>query len=206
MKKAIIYLHGFNSASLDQSGNLLTTKQKLVVLDKFSREKQIKLFTPNVDYRNFNYVIRYLTEVFEDLQSNGFKVLFMGSSLGGFTSEYMAMKTHSKAIMINPAISPSELLTQYIGVTENFELNGAFDWSMAHCEQFSDYETELSLQSNMQIDRTVLLDMADELIDSSKTLEKYQEIAKVFTYPGGSHAFEHIEEALPVIGKEINSL
>ena len=43
--------------------------------------------------------------------------------------------------------------------------------------------------------------MADELIDSSKTLEKYQQIADVITFPDGSHGFEHIEEALPVIDK-----
>ena len=45
--------------------------------------------------------------------------------------------------------------------------------------------------------------MADELIDSTKTLEKYQEIAEVVTFSGGSHGFEHIEEALPVIKKVI---
>jgi predicted esterase YcpF (UPF0227 family) len=206
MKKIIIYLHGFNSASLDQSGSLLTSKQKLVVLDRYTKEKQIKFFTPNIDYRSFENVIRYLTELFDDFRSKGFKVLFMGSSLGGFTSEYMAVKTQSKAIMINPAISPSELLTQFIGVSENFELSEPFDWSMAHCEQFISYEAELSKHLNSKINRTILLDMADELIDSSSTLEKYKKIADVITYPGGSHGFEHIEEALPVIEKVIDSL
>ncbi len=205
MKKAIIYLHGFNSASLDLSGNLLTSKQKLVVLDRFSKEKQIKFCTPNIDYRSFENVIRYLTELFEDFKSKDFNVLFMGSSLGGYTSEYMAMKTQSKAIMINPAISPSELLTQFIGVSENFELNEPFDWSMAHCEQYISYEKELNKQLNNKISRTILLDMADELIDSSKTLEKYQQIADVITFPGGSHRFEHIEEALSAIDKVIDS-
>jgi len=47
--------------------------------------------------------------------------------------------------------------------------------------------------------RTLLLDMGDELIDSSKTQEKYNDIAEVFTYVGGSHSFEHIQDALPII-------
>ena len=206
MKKAIIYLHGFNSASLDLSGNLLTSKQKLVVLDRFSKEKQIKFCTPNVDYRSFEDVTRYLTELFEDFKSKDFNVLFMGSSLGGFTSEYMAMTTQSKAIMINPAISPSALLTQFIGVSENFELNEPFDWSMSHCEQYISYEEEVNKQLNNKISRTILLDMADELINSSETLKKYQEIAKIVTFQGGSHGFEHIEEALPVIEQVIDSI
>ena len=199
MKKAIIYLHGFNSASLDLSGKLLTSKQKLVVLDEFCQQNQIKYCTPNVDYRDYAQLIIDLTQLFNDLESEGFKVFFMGSSLGAFTSEYMAMKTSSKAIMINPAISPSELLTQYIGVSENFEIKQTFDWNKAHCEQFKSYEDELQQLPANQISRTLLLDMADELIDSAKTVESYQETAEVVTFAGGSHSFEHIEEAMPVI-------
>ena len=205
MKNAIIYLHGFNSASVDLSGNLLISKQKLVLLNRFCQENQIKFCTPNVDYRNFEQLIRGLTQLFADLEGEGYKVLFMGSSLGGFTSEYMAMKTRTKAIMINPAISPSELLLQYIGVTENFEIKQDFDWNKAHCDQYQAYEDTLKELPENQLCRLVLLDMADELIDSSKTLERYKEIAKVVTFEGGSHGFEHIEEAMPVIKEVIYS-
>jgi len=203
MKNAIIYLHGFNSASLDLAGHLLTSKQKLVVLDRFCKKSQIEFFSPNVDYRDFASLISELTRKFLDLNELGYQVLFMGSSLGGFTSEYMAMKMQTKAIMINPAICPSELLTNYIGVTENFEIKQAFDWNQANCDQFRVYKAELQNISDVQIKRTVLLDMGDELIDSSKTLAKYQEIAEVLTFEGGSHGFEHIEEALPMIKKVI---
>jgi len=205
MKNAIIYLHGFNSASVDLSGKLLTSKQKLVVLNRFCQENKIKFCTPNVDYRNFEQLIADLTRSYNDLEGEGYSVLFMGSSLGGFTSEYMAMKTRTKAIMINPAISPSELLLQFIGVTENFEIKQAFDWNIAHCDQYQAYEEELREQSESQGYRLILLDMADELIDSFKTLGKYHETAKVVTFEGGSHGFEHIEEAMPVIKEVIYS-
>ena len=45
--------------------------------------------------------------------------------------------------------------------------------------------------------------MADELIDSEKTLAMYKEKANVMTYAGGSHSFEHIREALPLIEKVV---
>ncbi len=199
MKNAIIYLHGFNSASLDLSGNLLTSKQKLCVLDQWCQQDQIKFFSPNVDYRNFKKIINDLTQLFINLESEGYTVSFMGSSLGGFSSEYMAMKTQAKAIMINPAITPSELLLQFVGVSENFEIKQTFDWTEEHCEQYQPYENELNTFSDDQISRTIFLDMADELIDSSKTLAKYQGRAKVVTFSGGSHGFEHIDEALPTI-------
>jgi predicted esterase YcpF (UPF0227 family) len=203
MKNAIIYLHGFNSASLDLSGKLLTSKEKLVVLNEFCQKNQILFYTPNVDYRNFEQLIADLTRVYCDFKDDGYKMLFMGSSLGGFTSEYMAMKTRTTAIMINPAISPAELLTQFIGVGENFETKQAYDWNMTHCEQFIHYENELKNDSGRGIKKIVFVDMGDELIDAQKTLEKYQTTAEVVAFEGGSHGFEHIKEALPIIEKII---
>jgi predicted esterase YcpF (UPF0227 family) len=202
MKTAIIYLHGFNSASLDRNGNLLTSKQKLVVMQAFCQQNNIAFFSPNVDYRDFQSLVEDMLFEWNQFLDQGYQVVFMGSSMGGFASEYLAMKTGSKAIMINPAITPSELLTQFIGETENSELGLPYDWQQSHCEQYLLYQQHL--ENNTQvIDRTILLDMADELIDSQQTLLKYQNKAKLLTFEGGSHSFEHIKQALPAIERVI---
>ncbi len=205
MEYAIIYLHGFNSASLDLSGNLLVSKQKLAVLKEFCEDRKIKLYTPNVDYSDFKKIVNDLLLSFKDFEAEAYKVIFMGSSLGGFTSEYMAMKTKTKAIMINPAMFPATLLTQFIGTTENFETHQPYNWKIQHCEQYQQYEHELR-SSKENIDCTILLDMGDELLDSHLTLKQFNSSAKIITYPGGSHSFEHIEQALPTIEKVIYSL
>ncbi len=204
MKKAIIYLHGFNSASLDLEGNLLRSKEKLQVMQEFCAQKDILFFTPNVDYRDFESLVEDMIFEWNQYLDQSYDVIFMGSSMGGFASEYLAMKTGCKAIMINPAIKPSELLPQFIGVTENYETAEAYQWQQADCEQLERYEEELE-SSTQKIDRTVLLDEADELIDSAKTLAIYKEKANVVTYDGGSHSFEHIKQALPTIEKVIFS-
>jgi hypothetical protein len=202
MKTAIIYLHGFNSASLDRDGNLLQSKQKLVVMQAFCQQNNIVFFSPNVDYRDFQSLVEDMLFEWNQFLDQGYQVVFMGSSMGGFASEYLAMKTGSKAIMINPAITPSELLTQFIGETENSELGFPYDWQQSHCEQYLLYQQHL--ENNTQvIDRTILLDMADELIDSQQTLLKYQNKAKLLTFEGGSHSFEHIKQALPAIERVI---
>lgn len=198
MKKAIIYLHGFNSASLDLQGNLLTSKEKLHVLQDFCAKKEIVFYTPNVDYRDFETIVEDMLFEWNQYLDKSYDVFFMGSSMGGFASEYLAMKTGCKAIMINPAIKPSELLAKYIGNIENFETAHPYEWQQVHCEQFKRYEQNLD-DNQQQLDRTLLLDMADELIDSEKTLALYKEKANVVTYAGGSHSFEHIKQALPVI-------
>jgi len=198
MKKAIIYLHGFNSASLDIKGDLLTSKEKLLVMQEFCTQKDILLYTPNVDYRDFEGIIEDMLFQWNQYLDQSYDVIFMGSSMGGFTSEYLAMKTGCKAIMINPAITPSDLLPQFIGVTENYETGQAYQWDQNNCEQYNYYEKEI-INSSQSMDRTILLDMADELIDSANTLSLYKDKANVVGYDGGSHGFEHIKQALPII-------
>lgn len=198
MKKAIIYLHGFNSASLNIDGELLISKEKLQVLQKFCLQKDIQFYTPNIDYRDFGGIVEDMIFQWNQFLDQSYDVIFMGSSMGGFASEYLATKTGCKAIMINPAITPSELLPQFIGVAENYETGEAYQWVQSDCEQYHMYENELK-NSSQRTDRTILLDMADELIDSENTLFLYKDKANVVTYKGGSHSFEHIKQALPVI-------
>jgi predicted esterase YcpF (UPF0227 family) len=203
-KTVIIYLHGFNSASLDLNGNLLTSKEKLLVMQEFCADKTVLFYTPNVDYCDFQNLIEDLLFEWNQFLDQGFDVFFMGSSMGGFASEYLAMKTGCKAIMINPAIKPSELLRQFISVSENYETGRPFHWDQQHCEQYQSYEQEIA--DNFQaIDRTILVDRADELIDAEKTIAKYQAIADVVAFDGGSHSFEHMRQALPVIERVIFS-
>lgn len=121
MKRAIVYLHGFNSASLDSHGKLLTAKEKLAVLQAFCTERGVLLYAPNLDYRDFQGLIEDLLFEWNQLLDQGYDVVFMGSSMGGFSSEYLAYKTGARAIMINPAVKPSAVLPQFIGVTANFE-------------------------------------------------------------------------------------
>jgi uncharacterized protein len=202
MKKAIIYLHGFNSASINLDGNLLTKKEKLLVMQTFCADHNVLFFTPNVDYRDFQNLVEDMLYEWNQFLDQGYEVVFMGSSMGGFASEYLAMKTGSKAIMINPVISPSELLPQFIGVSENFETAQPYEWNQLHCQQYHAYEQELTNHSQ-SIDRTILLDRADELLDAEKTNLKYQSIAQVIVFEAGSHSFEHMRQALPVVEKVI---
>ena len=202
MKKAIIYLHGFNSASLDLEADLLISKEKLQVLEQFCSQKDILFYTPNVDYRDFEGIVEDMLFQWNQYLDQSYDVIFMGSSMGGFTSEYLAMKTGCKAIMINPVIIASELLSQFMGVTENYETAQPYQWDQQHCNQYIEYEKAIQ-NSPQAVDRTLLLDMADELIDSNNTVLVYKDKANVVTYDGGSHSFEHIKQALPVIEQVI---
>lgn len=194
-KQAIIYLHGFNSASLDNEGRLLVRKAKLAVLQEFCRDHQIQLITPNVDYRDFEGLVEDQLLLWNQLLDQGYQVAFMGSSMGGFASEYLAMKTGSPAILINPVIMPTITLKKFIGVTANYETDAAYEWSQENCQIFQELEQELR-QSNRILDRLVLLDRGDQLLNANASLLHYQRLGEVLTFEGGSHSFEHMREAL----------
>lgn len=196
MKTVIIYLHGFNSASVDAEGNLLSSKPKLPILAEFCRRKQWLLSAPNLDYRDFPAVLESLSLAWNQYLDQGYQVIFMGSSLGGFTSLYLAIKTASQAIMINPALTPSQLLQQFVGLNQDPQTGQAYAWQLNHCQQFLAYELAVE-QFSPAIKPIILLDMADELIDSQATLDRYKDRAELICFAGGSHSFEHMAQALP---------
>lgn len=195
MKIALIYLHGFNSASVDAEGNLLRSKPKLPILAEFCRRKHWLLSAPNLDYRDFQSVLDSLCLAWNQYLDQGYQVIFMGSSLGGFTSLYLGMKTASQAIMINPALTPSQLLQQFIGLNQDPQTGQAYEWQMDHCQQFLAYEQALE-QFSPALKPIILLDMADELIDSHVTVDRYHDRAELICFAGGSHSFEHMAQAL----------
>ena len=117
----------------------------------FCLHKDILFYTPNIDYRDFQEIVEDMLFQWNQYLDQSYDVVFMGSSMGGFASEYLAMKTGCKAIMINPVITPSELLQQFVGVTENFETGQPYNWDQSHCEQYMEYEKELE-SSNQQVD------------------------------------------------------
>ena len=200
--KAIIYLHGFNSASLNLDGKLLTGKEKLLIMQAFCTKNNVLFYTPNFDYRDFQNIIENVLYEWNRYLDQGYEVIFMGSSMGGFASEYLAMKTGSHAIMINPAINPSKLLKQFVGVTKNYETGQPYQWTEHHCEQYQHYQQALA-DNHQAIKRTILLDKADELIDSEETIVHYRGLAHIVAFDGGSHSFEHMQQAIPVIEKVV---
>ena len=204
-KTAIIYLHGFNSASLDHEGRLIVRKAKLAVLQGFCADHQIELVAPNVDYRDFEGLVEDQLLLWNQLLDKGYQVIFMGSSMGGFASEYLAMKTGSPAVLINPVISPTALLPHFIGVTSNYETGADYDWSAEHCHNYQIFEHELC-QSNRVLNRLVLLDMGDELLDAHLALNHYQSLGKVVSFQAGSHSFDHMQDALPSLKSLLEAL
>jgi predicted esterase YcpF (UPF0227 family) len=201
MTEKLIYLHGFNSASVDDEGNLIATKTKLQLLSQFCRQHDYIFVAPNLDYRNPQGIVEQLTHLAEelDVHASFSDMTFIGTSLGGFMAEIMAMRTQTGAIMINPAINPSKSLMRSIGKCRNYVTGEEYIWTQENCDAFNALERESTGHCCDGIPRTVLLDLGDEILDSRETIKKYEGKVGLHVFEGGSHRFDHMEEAMPAI-------
>jgi predicted esterase YcpF (UPF0227 family) len=126
---------------------------------------------------------------------------FVGGSLGGFMAQWLAMAFAGKAIVINPAVIPYEDLTRFLGVNTNYKTGEEFELTMEQIERFKDFAVDPG-----RVPTLVLLDMGDELLDSAETVKHFDGKAKIVTFEGGTHRFNHLPESLEAIKEFGNTL
>ena len=184
-----LYLHGFKSGPSSQKAQQ--------TLSYFAQHDVAQnLHIPQLPARPQTAIdeAQFLYEQFID-EVGVDNCLIIGSSLGGYYASYLIERFGGKAVLINPAVKPFELLTDYLGENENL-YNG---------EKFivtNDYLDELKalyvpkLQYAQQ--HFVLLKTHDETLDFSLAVDKYQASPMIIEY-GGDHSYGEYEKRIPAI-------
>ena len=173
----ILYVHGFGS-KFDASND------KVVALRALGEVVGI-----TVDYTEARDEIA--TQLVEYVLQHEID-LIVGTSMGGHMSAIVGARVGVPFVAINPALDPATSLYRHIGKHTTY----AGD----------EYElTEEAITSYDKFDTTgcglVLLDSGDALFDSAVTAELLTPHYEVVTFDGGSHRFEHMNEALDVVMK-----
>ena len=194
-------LHGFNSATPNESSTFFEDN----VLKKGD-----KLYNLNYPF-NANAsesLIQDVEECLEEWAATTYRaeptiddITFVGCSLGGYMAQHMAAIYLGHAIAINPAIIPSESLSRWLGINTNYRTAEVINLTEADVEAFADFVVRPGIVPTL-----VLLDMGDDVLDAEATEGHFEGKAKVVTFEGGSHRFDHMEEALPVIKEFANTL
>jgi predicted esterase YcpF (UPF0227 family) len=125
----------------------------------------------------------------------GKKLRFIGSSLGGFLSTYMLEKYSGKAVLINPAVRPFDLLVDFLGEHVNPYTQQSFLLENKHIDQLRQLDTPTLKPAS---DYWVLLQTADETLDYRQAETKYQDY-KLTIEQGGDHSFQDFQRFLPDI-------
>ncbi|MEP4890319.1 MAG: YqiA/YcfP family alpha/beta fold hydrolase [Aliiglaciecola sp.] len=187
MEHVLIYIHGFMS-----SPQSVKAQQTITYVREYHPELTMEV--PQVP----NYPLE-AAHMLESLVSKyaGKKLAFIGSSMGGFMSTHLVEKFGGKAVLINPAVRPFELLEGFLGTHINPYTNQEFTLQAAHIQQLIDLNT-----TNLNDPRVywALLQTNDETLDYRQAEQKYAN-SRLTIEQGGDHSFQNYADHLPEIFK-----
>lgn len=174
-KIVILYIHGFGSRFDPQS-------DKVKALSCLGNVKGI-----TVDYTTMPSLIeKQLMSACTDFQVD----LIVGTSLGGYWANRIGVQIGVPFVSINPAISPNSTLQKYIGCGQTY-YGDNYELTSKTVDAYADFSAQGC--------GLILLDMADELLDSVATKNRLKDKFKVHCFDGGTHRFSHMNEAIPII-------
>ena len=179
----LLYIHGFNSSPLSEKANNL--KQWLAV-----HYPQINMIVPQLP--NFpQQATKLLDDILAEHQHE--KIGLVGSSLGGYFSIYFSERYQIPAVLVNPAVRPFDLLSDYLGENTNpythetYVLEPKHELKALHLEKIRSPNLLWLLQQ-----------MGDEVLDYRQAVAYLSE-CKQTVEPDGDHAFVGFERYFPQI-------
>jgi predicted esterase YcpF (UPF0227 family) len=120
--------------------------------------------------------------------------LVMGSSLGGYFATYLSEKHQMKAVLINPAIKPFELLCDYMGEQTNPYTGETYQVEPHYIQCLKSLEQKIISKNNY----LVMVQMGDEVLDYQQAVEKYRD-CQLIVQSGGDHSFVDYQQMLPQV-------
>ncbi|MFT5541313.1 MAG: putative esterase YcpF (UPF0227 family) [Glaciecola sp.] len=189
--KNIIYLHGFLSSPK-------STKAQLTLNYITKHHPDVVLHIPTLPGNPFEAVviIKRLVEnltVKNDLPTN--QLRFIGSSMGGFLSTFCVETYGGKAVLINPAVEPFNLLVDYFGHHQNPYTGEDFTIDENSVAQLQKLNRTTKINNPNYL---VYLQTADETLDYQLAVNKYGK-DRCVVEDGGNHSFVGLDKHLDSI-------
>lgn len=130
--RLLIYIHGFNSSALSFKAGLLR--------DHMARLGFAQQYAcPELPYRPAA-AMQLLRELVQ--QHDPRTVTLVGSSLGGYYATWLTEHLGTRAVMVNPAVRPYELLAPYVGLQKNLYTGASYEFTAAHIEELRTLEVD----------------------------------------------------------------
>lgn len=126
--------------------------------------------------------------------------------MGGFYGQYLARQLPvAHLFMINPALRPWELLTDYADAPMTTAAGETYQLTAELIESTRAYGIENPCDGDDDgVPTTLFLDQGDEVIDYRIARDIYRRCGRVMIYSGGDHAFAHMPQAIDVIRATLN--
>ena len=176
----LLYIHGFNSSSRSHKAN--------VMADYCAEHRpDIKVVTPQLP--SFPALAAaHLKNIVEEHKEQ-YQIALVGSSLGGYLSTWLNAHYGFKAVVVNPAVKPYELLADYLGEQVNPYTNEHYVLEEKHIDELKQLDVASISEPN---DFWLLQQTEDEALDYRQAVAKFQG-AKQTVEEGGDHSFVDFE-------------
>jgi predicted esterase YcpF (UPF0227 family) len=185
-KPLLVYLHGFMS-----SPNSVKARETEFYLAK--RSMVVEYLVPTLsDYPEQAY--QQLSELMQTNQNRSIGLI--GSSMGGFFASALAARFTCRAVLVNPAVAPQNLMQKYIGEQTNPYTNDRFTLTANDMEFLRDLDVECPQPDKIML----LVQTGDETLNYKDAVAKYADSPQVVE-EGGDHRFKDFDKHLPNIMK-----
>jgi predicted esterase YcpF (UPF0227 family) len=132
-------------------------------------------------------------------QSNSDRIVIIGSSLGGFYTNYLAEKYQCKGVALNPAVYAARELEPHVGMMTAYDSEEPFDFKAEYIDELR----ALQIKQISHPDRYFLIAAkGDELLDW-KEMSAFYPGAKQLILEGSDHGIADYSTHLPAVIKFI---
>jgi predicted esterase YcpF (UPF0227 family) len=174
----LIYVHGFNSSPLSFKATLLRKR-----MTEMGRGDEF--ICPELP-DGPAHAMALLERIVKDHAAE--RPALIGSSLGGYYSTWLAERHDLRAVLVNPAVRPYELLRSAIGRQTNLYSGVQYDFTEEHVAELRALEVE-----TIHPERYLLLvGTADEVLDYRNAVQRSRGSQQVVE-EGGDHGFSNFE-------------
>ncbi|KHA60154.1 esterase [Vibrio variabilis] len=176
----LLYIHGFNSSPLSHKANVMKAYCEQYRPD-------IKVLVPQLPC--FPELAANLLLDIVEQHKEDYRIGLVGSSLGGYMSMWLNNQFGFRAVVVNPAVKPYELLADYLGEQVNPYTNETYMLEEQHIDELIALDTPTIRDPS---DFWLLQQEEDEVLDYRQAVSKFVG-AKQTVESGGDHSFVDFE-------------
>lgn len=170
----LIYVHGFNSSARSYKAGLLRDYMVKLGLEKHYA-------CPELSHRPAQAMAQLQALIAPD---DARTVTLVGSSLGGYYATHLVESLGARAVLVNPAVRPYELLAPYTGPQKNPYTGEAYEFTAGHVAELRALEVDhITPQRYLLITAT-----GDETLDYRDGVSRYAGCEQIVV-SGGDHGF-----------------
>ncbi|MFZ5723724.1 MAG: YqiA/YcfP family alpha/beta fold hydrolase [Pseudomonadota bacterium] len=186
-RNALVYIHGFQSSPQ-------SAKARQLGADLARRHAAVRYVVPPLGFAPAA-ALATLEEALAALRADGLQPVLVGSSMGGFYATVLAVRHGLRAVLVNPAVRPHELMQDFLGPVTN-PYSG--EHHVLGADDVAAFRALAPAALPRPQDFLVLLQTGDETLDWRAAADYYRDCS-VLKQVGGSHGFENFEDMFPLI-------